>query len=139
MLTAGLIEETQSVMNRYGDSPLLTTIGYAQAKAYLSGELPKEQIAHEIALHTRQYAKRQMTYLRNEPKKRGWKIRPTDTEDGVILDESEVGTKRTRRASEPRKGFRVMRYTEEGLVEAVRSRLREGVSGSEVWYVVVKE
>ena len=135
MVRAGLIDETKGVLERYGDTPLLDTIGYAQAKAHLAGELQEERLVEEIALHTRRYAKRQMTYLRNEPVKRGWKVHPTEGDSAHLLDAEVVGEKKARRAREPQKSFKVLRFTEAELLAAVRERLQRGIEGSEVWYV----
>jgi tRNA dimethylallyltransferase len=45
--------------------PSLKTIGYQEFKPYLKeSPLPIEQIQREILLHTKQYAKRQITWFK---------------------------------------------------------------------------
>ena len=44
-------------------TPALKSLGYPQAIAYLQGQLSREQAIAEIALKTRQYAKRQRTWF----------------------------------------------------------------------------
>jgi tRNA dimethylallyltransferase len=84
MIGNGLIEEVRSLVGKYSDElPLFTSIGYRQTVEFLkrssvdesfleSDAVAQEALAEEIALHTRRYAKRQMTFWRNEPLKRGW-------------------------------------------------------------------
>ncbi|MBR2081539.1 MAG: tRNA (adenosine(37)-N6)-dimethylallyltransferase MiaA [Elusimicrobiaceae bacterium] len=45
------------------DTPALKTLGYPQAISYLNGTLPRTQAVEEVALKTRQYAKRQRTWF----------------------------------------------------------------------------
>jgi tRNA dimethylallyltransferase len=134
MLDAGLIEETRALLSRYGKVPVLETIGYKQACDYLEGRLAADGIADEIALHTRRFAKRQMTFLRNEPAKRGWQVRPSADESGREI----VGfTTESKRALAETKGFRAMELKEDELVARVEERLRRPLERTEVWYVVM--
>ena len=132
MIDRGLVDETRKILASYGRVPVLETIGYKQACDFLEGRLSQVEFAEEIALHTRRFAKRQMTFLRNEPGKRGWAVRPTDEEPGRQI----VGfTTESKKAQEKTKGFRAMELTEEELVAQVRERLRKPLERSEVWYV----
>lgn len=73
MLEAGLIQETRRIVQEYGsDAPALRSLGYAQVLSFLRGDLPEESLLEEISKYTRRFAKRQTTYWRNEPVKRGW-------------------------------------------------------------------
>jgi tRNA dimethylallyltransferase len=75
MMQEGLIEETEKVLTRWGDKvPPLQTIGYRQVVEHLQRKdgIDKEELTREIVIKTRQYAKRQRTFWRNEPSKRGW-------------------------------------------------------------------
>jgi tRNA A37 N6-isopentenylltransferase MiaA len=68
MLEDGLLEETSALL-RAGvpaDCPPMCSIGYLQARAVLDGILPPQKAADEIALRTRQYAKRQRTWFYNQ-------------------------------------------------------------------------
>lgn len=133
MVEQGLIEETRGILAQFGDSAALETLGYKQAKAFLAGKLSAAELPHEIALHTRRFAKRQMTYWRNEPAKRGWLVRPSDDEAAEEVTGFESFTAR---AQERMKGFRALRLTPEGLIAAVQERLSQPLERTEVWYLL---
>ncbi|MBW4532602.1 MAG: tRNA (adenosine(37)-N6)-dimethylallyltransferase MiaA [Pleurocapsa minor HA4230-MV1] len=64
MIELGLVQEVQHLSDKYGnDLPLLNTLGYAEIKQYLAGELNLEQAIALIITHTRQFAKRQRTWF----------------------------------------------------------------------------
>lgn len=68
MIERGLVAEVQKLADKYGwDLPLLQTLGYAEIKQYLLGEISLEQAIDLIVLHTRQFAKRQRTWFRADP------------------------------------------------------------------------
>lgn len=68
MLAEGLVAETEGLMDRYGaDLPLLNTLGYAEIRDSLQGRLSLAEAEAAIALHTRQFAKRQRTWFRADP------------------------------------------------------------------------
>ena len=68
MVAAGLIAETEALIEGYStDLKALQTLGYREVLGYLSGELNYAQLLEKIAQHTRQYAKRQLTWFRKEP------------------------------------------------------------------------
>jgi tRNA dimethylallyltransferase len=68
MFDAGLVEETQRLMQKYGESARpLASLGYKQAVQLLRGELPREQAVLAAQQGHRNYAKRQMTWFRREP------------------------------------------------------------------------
>ena len=68
MFASGLVEETQALLNKYGDRAwALGSLGYKQA-----GQLLRQEVTAEIAVQAtqqahRNYAKRQMTWFRREP------------------------------------------------------------------------
>lgn len=65
MMAMGLVAEVEKLGNKYGwDLPLLQTLGYAEIKQYLLGEVSLERAIDLIILHTRQFAKRQRTWFR---------------------------------------------------------------------------
>jgi tRNA dimethylallyltransferase len=68
MFEAGLVEETQTLLNKYGlaASPL-ASLGYKQAVQFLRGELIREQALQAAQQAHRNYAKRQLTWFRREP------------------------------------------------------------------------
>jgi tRNA dimethylallyltransferase len=68
MFEAGLIEETQRLLEKYGDAPgPLSSLGYKQALQFLRGELARDQALQAAQQAHRNYAKRQMTWFRREP------------------------------------------------------------------------
>ena len=65
LFTAGLVAETEALIERYGaELPLLNTIGYAEAKQQLAGELSETEAIALCEQRTRQFAKRQRTWFR---------------------------------------------------------------------------
>jgi len=68
MFEAGLIEETQRLLEKYGDAPgPLSSLGYKQALQFFRGELTRDQALQAAQQAHRNYAKRQMTWFRREP------------------------------------------------------------------------
>jgi len=68
MFSAGLLEETRMLMDRYGPAVWpLNSLGYKQAMQHLNGELSLEQAIVAAQQGHRNYAKRQMTWFRREP------------------------------------------------------------------------
>lgn len=70
MFDDGLITETQSLLQRFGDARAITpmhSLGYEQALQNLCGELSLAQAVAAAQQGHRNYAKRQMTWYRREP------------------------------------------------------------------------
>jgi tRNA dimethylallyltransferase len=68
MFADGLIRETRSLMQKYGDSPrAFDSLGYRQARAVLRGELSESEAIAATRQAHRNYAKRQLTWFRKEP------------------------------------------------------------------------
>jgi tRNA dimethylallyltransferase len=68
MFEAGLVDETQRLLEKYGDATgPLSSLGYKQAVQILRGELTREQALKAAQQAHRNYAKRQMTWFRREP------------------------------------------------------------------------
>ncbi|HEY9897846.1 MAG TPA: tRNA (adenosine(37)-N6)-dimethylallyltransferase MiaA [Pantanalinema sp.] len=67
MMEQGLVEEVEYLVGRYGaDLPLLQTLGYAETLDLLSGRATRDEAIAAIQQHTRNYAKRQLTWFRRE-------------------------------------------------------------------------
>lgn len=68
MVRRGLIEEVAAVLAEGHDaeSPGLDGIGIREAVEYLHGKRTRDTVAEAIAVDTRQYAKRQQTWFRNQ-------------------------------------------------------------------------
>jgi len=69
MLAAGLLDEVQALRAR-GDLdaelPAMRAVGYRQVGQYLDGQLDYDAMCEQAIIATRQYAKRQLTWLRGE-------------------------------------------------------------------------
>ena len=72
MLEQGLIEEVQSLIEKYGrTNSLLKTLGYKEICEYFDGIYTLEEAVANIQQHTRKFAKRQLTWFRAN-KKMNW-------------------------------------------------------------------
>jgi tRNA dimethylallyltransferase len=68
MFEEGLVEETEHLLQTYGDSARpLGSLGYQQAVQLLGGEVSREAAITAAQQAHRNYAKRQMTWFRREP------------------------------------------------------------------------
>ena len=69
MFHSGLIEEVQRLLSegRTGLEKPFESLGYKQALRYVQGQVRLEEAIASTQLETRQYAKRQMTWLRRDP------------------------------------------------------------------------
>jgi tRNA dimethylallyltransferase len=67
MFDLGLLEETEDLIKKYGDSIRpLASLGYKQALQVIHGELTQDQAIAAAQQAHRNYAKRQMTWFRRE-------------------------------------------------------------------------
>tara|TARA_Y100001968_G_scaffold288936_1_gene291578 strand:- start:93 stop:992 length:900 start_codon:yes stop_codon:yes gene_type:complete len=67
MYKNGLIEETENLINKYGnDLKLLKTIGYGEARSIINGKINLEEALAITIKRTCQLAKRQRTWFRNK-------------------------------------------------------------------------
>ena len=71
MMAAGLIEEVRSLLPYRGLAPL-QTVGYRELFAHIDGSCPLDEAVARIKQHSRNYAKRQLTWWRRDPAIR-WK------------------------------------------------------------------
>ena len=130
MLEQGLIEEVETLVQRYGiDAPALDAIGYREVVQVLQGAGDRAALAETIALNTRRFAKRQLTFWRNEPAKRGWLVRPSGRDTAVEI----TGTSLARRAQV--KPIAALPWSKERLAVEIELRLRQPLERSEVWLV----
>ncbi len=68
MLETGLIEETQNLLKKHGRIKNLTeTIGYKEIISYLDNQVTLSEAVEKLKQHTRNYAKRQLTWFRRNP------------------------------------------------------------------------
>lgn len=69
MIANGLVNEVRMLQQKYGcDIDAMTGIGYRQICAFLIGRASLEEAVEEIKKATRQYAKRQMTWFKRDPR-----------------------------------------------------------------------
>jgi len=81
MIGAGLFGEVAALRARgdlHADLPAIRAVGYRQLWAHLEGQCDRDEAIQRGVAATRQYAKRQLTWLRADP---GWL--PLDPEIGT--------------------------------------------------------
>ncbi len=68
MLEAGAVEEVEALLALGLDpaAPVMRAIGVKEIAAMLSGEMSRAEVIEKASAATRQYAKRQMTWFRNQ-------------------------------------------------------------------------
>lgn len=64
MIENGLVEEVKHLYAEFGECQPMRAIGYKEVVPYLNGEISLKQMEELISQHTRNYAKRQLTFLR---------------------------------------------------------------------------
>ncbi len=65
MMAGGMLEETKSLLDKYGRvQNLISTIGYQEMIMYLDGVLSLDEALDKLKQNTRRYAKRQLTWFR---------------------------------------------------------------------------
>ncbi|MBR6127799.1 tRNA (adenosine(37)-N6)-dimethylallyltransferase MiaA [bacterium] len=68
MIEKGIVDETKSLLEKHGRIPnFVNTIGYKEILPYIDGECSLEEAADKLKQHTRNYAKRQLTWFRKNP------------------------------------------------------------------------
>jgi len=129
MVERGLLTETGDLIAQYGERlPVLRTLGYAQAAAVLRGELDIADLPESIAQATRRFAKRQVTYWRNEPTKRGWRTVPGSADPAVVLPQDPPTGRRGRHGAE----LRAVALSPASIVGEARGWLQSSPRGVQV-------
>ena len=65
MIAQGLIEEVQSLIQKYQNFPTaMQGLGYKEVVSYLQGKMTKDEMIETLKRETRRYAKRQLTWFR---------------------------------------------------------------------------
>lgn len=87
MLSEGAIEEVEVLLARglHADLPVMRAIGVPEITALLRGRLTRDAMLAAGQLATRQYAKRQFTWFRNQPPKH-WNRHAAPYSDSTALD-----------------------------------------------------
>lgn len=65
MLTAGLLEEAQQVIE-YRNHNALQTVGYKEVYGYLDGDYDRQEMVRLLKQNSRRYAKRQLTWFKHQ-------------------------------------------------------------------------
>ena len=128
MVEDGILEEVGGLLERYerDETKALNAVGYREVCDWLqrdsSGSEGVQGLVEAIAQATRRYAKRQMTFWRNEPFKSGWHEEPEHGEGSYLGAERSfvVGNGKP-------KGVWVHRWTPDQLVSRVRSYLKSEI------------
>ena len=82
MMRAGLLDEARSLLT-FRDRNALRTVGYRELLAHFDGEIDLPTAIALIKQHTRNYAKRQLTWLRRD---RNWhRVHPDDVDRMIEL------------------------------------------------------
>jgi len=78
MIDAGALEEVQALLNRQLDAqlPVMKAIGVRELGGILSGVMDQNQALMLAKQQTRHYAKRQLSWFRNQTKGENWQIFP---------------------------------------------------------------
>jgi tRNA dimethylallyltransferase len=79
MFDHGAIEEVEALLklDLPKEMPVMKAIGVPQIAALLRGELTREQVVSQASAATRQYAKRQMTWFRNQMDESWERVNPS--------------------------------------------------------------
>jgi len=87
MLDAGAIEEVEALLARKltPDLPVMRAIGVREIASWLAGEIDRETMIAQAQAATRQYAKRQYTWFRNQPPAT-WPREIEKLDKDIILD-----------------------------------------------------
>jgi tRNA dimethylallyltransferase len=75
MLAAGLVDEVRTLFSRgdlRAELPAMRAVGYRQVWAFLAGKSGYDEMVEQAIVATRQYAKRQLTWLRSETGLETW-------------------------------------------------------------------
>lgn len=68
MVEQGLVEETRYLLKKHGRiKNFVCTIGYKEVLTYIDGEATLDEALEKLKQHTRNYAKRQLTWFRANP------------------------------------------------------------------------
>jgi tRNA dimethylallyltransferase len=68
LLERGFVEEVESLLAAgYGEARAMRSVGYKEVAACVRGELPRAELCDAVVRATRVFARRQRTWLRDEP------------------------------------------------------------------------
>lgn len=67
MVQDGLLDEVKALYEKYGEVDSLKTIDYKEMVSYLKGEMTFNEAVDKAKQHSRNYAKRQITFMKTMP------------------------------------------------------------------------
>lgn len=67
MVQDGLLDEVKALYEKYGEVDSLKTIDYKEMVGFLKGEMPFDEAVDKAKQHSRNYAKRQITFMKTMP------------------------------------------------------------------------
>lgn len=67
MVQDGLLDEVKALHEKYGEVDSLKTIDYKEMVSYLKGEMTFDEAIDKAKQHSRNYAKRQITFMKTMP------------------------------------------------------------------------
>lgn len=67
MVQDGLLDEVKTLYEKYGEVDSLKTIDYKEMVSYLKGEMTFDEAVDKAKQHSRNYAKRQITFMKTMP------------------------------------------------------------------------
>lgn len=79
MFKKGLVKEMERLAKQRISKTARSLLGYKQVLGFIQGEYSRAQAKRLLALHTRRYAKRQMTWFRKEKGLEWIAVNPEDT------------------------------------------------------------
>lgn len=85
MMAQGLVEEVRNVLP-YRRHNALQTVGYTEIFDYLDGNSSLEIAVEGIKTHTRQYAKRQLTWFRRDPEMQWFDARSPERVEAFVQE-----------------------------------------------------
>jgi tRNA dimethylallyltransferase len=83
MMTGGLVEETRRLLEKGlgANRTAMQAIGYREVVEYLQGHATLPQTTLAIKIHTRQYAKRQLTWFKHQTNAEWWMATGSSSSD----------------------------------------------------------
>jgi len=85
MIKDGLVEEVKTVIN-WREKAALQTVGYKEIFNYLDNKVSLDEAIHQIKTHTRQYAKRQMTWFKKDEEVKWFDVREISVQEIISSD-----------------------------------------------------
>lgn len=86
MMAAGLVDEVRSV-EAYRHHNALQTVGYTEIFDHFDGKITLPEAIDQIKTHTRQYAKRQLTWFRRDAAMQWFDARDGDAIETAVLQQ----------------------------------------------------